>query len=182
MLPCRAYVQTAFSVLVPFLMRHLLPRRGPFPSTAFAHAAHQLQFPFLLLLGPPMSPPITHRPRHQRQRHGHSPVHRRVSDPASLTAHSRNGTVRPALHPCALHRARRAHAAPHPSYELPSDLAQFSNLTHLDIGDNRLEIAAPEFMCTASVAIQLRRAAAYRRADTRARCLPTCAWMPTTFL
>jgi hypothetical protein len=180
MLPSRAYVQTAFSVLVPFLMCNLLPRRRPFPSPAFAHAAHQLQFPFLFLLGPLMSPPITYRPRHQRQCHGHSPVHRRLSDPASLTAHSRNGTVRAALHLLALLRAQRADAAP--SYELPSDLAQFSNLTHLDIGDNRLEIAAPEFMCTASVAIQLHRAAAYRRADTRARCSPTCAWMPTMYL
>jgi Leucine-rich repeat (LRR) protein len=31
-------------------------------------------------------------------------------------------------------------------YELPVDLALFTNLTHLDFGDNRLEIAAPEFM------------------------------------
>ena len=31
-------------------------------------------------------------------------------------------------------------------YELPSALSLFTNLTHLDFGDNRLEIAAPEFV------------------------------------
>ena len=31
-------------------------------------------------------------------------------------------------------------------YELPSALSLFTSLTHLDFGDNRLEIAAPEFV------------------------------------
>jgi hypothetical protein len=32
------------------------------------------------------------------------------------------------------------------SYELPPDFSLFSNLTLLDFGDNRLEVAAPDFM------------------------------------
>lgn len=179
MLPSRAYFQTAFSVLVSFLMCHLLPRRGPFPSTAFAHAAHQLQFLFLLLLGPPMSPPITHRPRHQRQRYGHSPVHRRVSDPASLTAHSRNGTVRAALHPLArfiVHGALTPPPATNcrrtwPSFQT-SHISTSATIVSRLLPPNSCALPALPYSCTAQLltAVQIRVHAARRLAHGCQQC------------
>lgn len=41
-------------------------------------------------------------------------------------------------------------------YELPPTLAQFSSLTRLDIGDNRLQIAAPDFIYKCTLLADLR--------------------------